>query len=61
MADIIRIRDLTPAEVAQLLKAGGSDVDEHEAAAIQNFIEDLRGIENAWAAVEVLDKFKDAA
>ena len=61
MADIIRIRDLTPAEVAQLLKAGGSKVDEHEAAVIKNFIEDLDGVENACAAVEMLDRFKDVA
>ena len=61
MADIIRIRDLTPAEVAQLLKAGGSTVDEHEAAVIKNFIEDLHGVENACAAVQMLDRFKDAA
>lgn len=61
MPDIIRIRDLTPTEVAQLLKSGGSHVEDHEASAIETFIDNLRAAENAWADVEGRDDFKDAA
>ena len=61
MADIIRIQDLTPAEISQLLRAGGSDLAERDAAAIKEVIKDIGGIENAWAAVQMLDKLKKVA
>jgi hypothetical protein len=61
MADIIRIQDLSAAEISELLRAGGSDLAEREAAAIKDVIRDIGGVENAWSAIQMLDKLKKAA
>ena len=39
----------------------GSEVDEEQAAAIKKFIEDIGGLENALAAVDLLDGLEKAA
>ena len=55
MDDEIEIQDLEAYEIRELLLDQGSEVDEEQAAAIQQFIEDIGGLENALAAVDMLD------
>jgi hypothetical protein len=61
MDDEIEIQDLEAYEIRELLLDQGSEVDEEQAAAIKQFIEDIGGLENALAAVEMLDSLQKAA
>ncbi len=61
MDDEIEIQDLEAHEIRELLLDQGSEVDEEQAAAIKQFIEDIGGLENALAAVDMLDSLQKAA
>jgi hypothetical protein len=61
MDDEIDIRDLDAYEIRELLLDQGNEVDEEQAAAIKQFIEDIGGLENALAAVAMLDSLEKAA
>jgi hypothetical protein len=61
MDDEIDIRDLDAYEIRELLLDQGNEVDEEQAAAIKQFIEDIGGLENALAAVAMLDNLEKAA
>ena len=61
MDDEIDIQDLDAYEIRELLLDQGSEVDEEQAAAIKRFIEDIGGLENALAAVAMLDELEKAA
>jgi hypothetical protein len=61
MDDEIEIQDLEAYEIRELLLDQGSEVDEEQAAAIKQFIEDIGGLENAFAAVAMLDGLQEAA
>ena len=57
----IRVQDLSAMEMAEILAAEGSELTADEAAALQKFIEDIGGLENAYAAVEMLGELEQAA
>ena len=61
MDDEIDIQDLAADEIRELLLMEGSEVDEHQAAAIKQFVQDIGGLENALAAVAMLDELEKAA
>ncbi len=61
MDDEIEIQDLEAYEIRELLLDQGSSVDEDQAAAIKKFIEEIGGLENALAAVAMLDELERAA
>jgi hypothetical protein len=61
MDDEIEIQDLEAYEIRELLLDQGSEVDEEQAAALKQFIEDIGGLENALAAVAMLDRLERAA
>jgi hypothetical protein len=61
MDDEIEIQDLEAYEIRELLLDQGSKVDEEQAAAIKQFIEEIGGLENALAAVDMLDGLPRAA
>lgn len=61
MSSIIRIQDLPAEEIAALLAKDGSDVSPSQVVALQGFIEDIGGMENACAAVEMLSQLRRAA
>ena len=61
MDDEIAIQDLAAYEIRELLLEEGSEVDEEQAAALKQFIEDIGGLENALAAVAMLDQLEKAA
>jgi len=52
---------MMPDEIAELLAAEDSDLNEGQAAAVQEFIEDIGGIENAYQAVEMLKQLERTA
>jgi len=61
MPDQIRIQDLAAHEIAELLAMEGSDLTEGQAADLRDFIEQIGGIENAYAALEMLSQLEKAA
>ncbi len=61
MADLLRIQDLSAREIAALLEADGNCLSAEQVAALQEFIADIGGIENARSAVEMLGNLEDAA
>ena len=61
MDDEIRIQDLAADEIRELLLEEGSDLDEQQAAALKQFIDDIGGLENVLAAVSMLDGLEEAA
>lgn len=61
MSARIHIQALPADEIAALLAKDGKDVSPQQAAALQEFIEDIGGLENACAAVEMLSQLRDAA
>jgi len=61
MDDEIEIRDLAADEIRELLSMEGSDLDEQQAASLKMFIEDVGGVENALAAIAMLDELEKAA
>lgn len=61
MEDDIEIQDLEAYEIRELLLDQGNEVDEEQAAAIKQFIKDIGGLENALAAVDMLDSLQKAA
>jgi len=61
MDDEIEIQDLAADEIRELLMLEGSELNEQQAAALKQFIEDIGGMENALAAIAVLDGLARAA
>ena len=61
MPDRIRIQGLPAEEIAALLAKNGNGVSPEQAIALQEFIEDIGGLENACAAVEMLSQLRKAA
>ncbi|NLX99672.1 MAG: hypothetical protein GXY83_26550 [Rhodopirellula sp.] len=61
MDDEIDIQDLAADEIRELLSMEGSELDEQQAAALKTFIRDIGGLENALAAVAMLDELEKAA
>jgi len=61
MAESIRIQDMMPDEIAELLAAEHRDLTEEQAGALQEFIEHIGGVENACNAVEMLSQLDKAA
>jgi hypothetical protein len=61
MDDEIDIQDLADDEIRELLMLEGSELDEQQAAAIKPFIQDIGGMENARAAIAMLDGLEEAA
>jgi hypothetical protein len=61
MSDSIRIQDLPADEIADLLAEDGNDLSAHQVIALRQFIEDIGGIDNAFAAVQMLSELEDAA
>lgn len=61
MDDEIDIQDLAADEIRELLSMEGSELDEQQAAARKTFIRDIGGLENALAAVAMLDELEKAA
>jgi len=61
MIDPLRIEDLAPEEIHDVLLADGNDLSEEETLALTEFIDRIGGIENAMAAVELLTEVEEAA
>ena len=61
MSDTIRIQDLAADEIRELLTEEGSELDEQQAAALQQFIAEIGGLENALSAIAMLSELEDAA
>ena len=57
----LRIQDLSATEIAELLAEDGSHLTSQQAAALQRFVEDIGGLENAFTAVEMLGELEEAA
>jgi hypothetical protein len=61
MPPSIPIHDMPPNEIAELLAAEDGDLTEGQAGAVQEFIEDIGGIENAYQAVDMLKQLEETA
>lgn len=61
MSEVIRVQDLAVDEIRDLLLAEGSELDERQAAALKDFIEEIGGLENALSAVAMLGELEEAA
>ncbi len=61
MAAEIRIQDMTADEIADFLGAEGNYLTEEQAAALHEFIDEVGGLENAYAAVDMLSQLNKAA
>jgi hypothetical protein len=57
----IRLQDLSAKEIAALLARNDKDVTPQQAIALQDFIEDIGGMDNANAAVEMLSQLRRVA
>jgi hypothetical protein len=61
MSTKLRIQDLPAEEIAELLAKSDKEVTLRQAVAIQEFITDIGGVQNALAAVEMLGELRDVA
>lgn len=61
MAATTYIRDLDTVQIARLLSADNDALSTAEVVALQEFIEEIGGIENASAAVEMLLELERSA
>jgi hypothetical protein len=61
MEDKIRIQDLAADEIRELLMEEGRGLDEQQSVALKQFVEDIGGMENALAALAMLDELERAA
>lgn len=61
MPESIRIQDMMPDEIAELLLARDCDLTEEQARAVHEFIEHIGGIENAFDAVALLNQLERSA
>jgi hypothetical protein len=61
MPSTIRIQDLSAKEIAELLAKSDKEVSSQQAVALRDFIEDIGGMDNACAAVEMLGKLNRVA
>jgi hypothetical protein len=61
MPRTIQIQDLPAEEIAALLAKSGSTLTREQIVALQEFIDGIGGVENAWTAVDMLSQLEDAA
>ncbi len=61
MDDESHIQDLATDEIRELLLEAGSEVDDQQAAALKQFIQEIGRLENALAAIALLDGLQEAA
>ncbi len=61
MDEEIEIQDLAADEIRELLLVDGSELSEQQASALKQFIQDIGGMENALAAIAMLDSLEEAA
>jgi hypothetical protein len=61
MPETVRIQDLAADEIRDLLLEEGSELDEQQAAALKEFIEEIGGMDNALAALAMLSQLEAAA
>ena len=61
MSAKLRIQDLPAEEIAELLAKSDKEGTRQQAIALRGFIEDIGGMDNACAAVEMLGKLNRAA
>jgi len=61
MSSTIRIQDLPVEEIAALLARNGNTLTREQVVALQEFVDDIGGVENAWNAVDLLSQLEDAA
>lgn len=61
MSESVRIQDLAVDEIRELLSEEGCELDEQVAAALQEFVHEIGGLENAMSAIEMLSDLEDAA
>ena len=61
MHDLPRIKDLPAEEIARILERQGQQVPLAFAADLQVSIDEIGGIDNAYAAVEMLSELETAA
>jgi hypothetical protein len=61
MPETLRIQDLPANDIAELLAEDGNDLSPRQVIALQQFIDDIGGIENAYAAVQMLSELENAA
>ena len=61
MSAKLSIQDLPAEEIAELLAKSDKEVTPKQAKALRDFIEDIGGMDNACAAVEMLGQLRDAA
>ena len=57
MSDIIRIADLSASEI----RAALNEVDQDKREAVEIFIEEIGGLENAHLAIQMLSYLEEAA
>ena len=61
MTDETRLDDLTADQIGELLTQDGGQMGKHLAAAVQQFVEGMGGLENAKAAIAVLGELEASA
>ena len=61
MPSPLRIQNLPAAEMAALLARDCSELTKQQVSALREFIEDIGGIENAYAAIEMLSELENTA
>ncbi len=59
MAELVQ--DLTAAQIRTLLVTEVNSLSDSQAVVLEDFIERIGGVENAWTAVNMLSEFEDAA
>ena len=59
MAELVQ--DLTAAQLRTLLVTEVNSLTDSQAVVLEDFIERIGGVENAWTAVNMLSEFEDAA
>ena len=57
MSDTIRIQDLTAAEI----RAALAETDQQKRAAVEQFLHQIGGLENAKLAIQMLSRLERAA
>jgi hypothetical protein len=57
VADLVLATD----EIRELLLEEGRELDEQQAAALKEFVQDIGGLENAQAAIAMLSQLDEAA
>ncbi len=59
MANSNRIQDMPAAQISELLRAHVDGLIGSHTAALEDFVERIGGVENAWAAVRMLNELEE--